>query len=391
MKKIVAFAIALVMLSTCFMLSSCSLIETGDIEIAMVTDGESVSESSMNRAVWISVAEFAVANGKQCHAYHPKTQAKEDLVDAIMQAVVNGAKVVVCSGRFLEEAVFEVQDLFPGVRFILLDGEPRGVETVITTPVTTVSSEDGQDSAPEGVPAVDATATEQVKISDNVYCITFREDQSAYLAGYISVRAGYTKFGFVSESDSDTDMMYAVGFLNGVQDAAREMGIVDRVSVKFRYSTNNARLDGHVRGVVEPWYMTGTELVFASGYTCQDVIKAAEAKNGRVICTDSDHASISNLVVTSAVKLVSNPITEALTSLYNNDMKWDEAHSGKSVELGVAEDAVGLPSNASSWRFGNYTIMEYEALVAKIVAVEIVVDRSFNIFDNHDITIDFVS
>lgn len=390
MKKIIALVMAITVLSLCIMLSSCSLIETGNVEIAMVTDGGSVSESSMNQAVWASVSEFAIANEKNYNAYHPATQEHDDLVDAMMQAVVNGAKVVVCSGKILEGALFEVQDLFPDVRFMLIDGEPRGVAS--TTDVidnNKTSDADGNDET-DGMLSPDAPV-EQVRISENVYCVTFREDQAGYLAGYIAVRDGYTKFGFVSESDSKSDMMYGAGFLQGIQDAAREMGMIDRINVKFRYSGDNAMLDEHTRSIVEKWYITGTEIVLASGATCVDVIAAAEAQNGRVICTDNDHATVSNLVVTTAMKFVDTPVKEALTSLYNNGIKWDEAHAGKTVQLGVAEDGVGLPTKMSSWRFGNYTVDQYDALAAKMVAGEIALDQETDIFTDHDITIDFAS
>ncbi len=390
MKKIIAFVMAVVLLSLCTVLSSCSLIETGNVEIAMVTDGGSVSESSMNQAVWASVSEFAIANEKNYNAYHPVTQEHEDLVDAMMQAVVNGAKVVVCSGKILEAALFEVQDLFPDVRFMLVDGEPRGMESTSGV-ISANKATDADDTETADGTASPNTPTEQVKISENVYCVTFREDQAGYLAGYIAVRDGYTKFGFVSESDSDSDMMYGAGFLHGIQDAAREMGIIDRINVKFRYSGDNAMLDEHTESIVEKWFITGTELVFASGATCADVIAAAEAQNGRVVCTDNDHATASHLVVTSAMKFVNTPVTEALNSLYNNGMKWDEAHSGKTVKLGVAEDGVGLPTKMSSWRFGNYTIAQYDALVAKLVAGEIVLDGGADILTDHDITVDFAS
>jgi len=390
MKKIIAFVIAIAMLSLCVMLSSCSLIETGTVEIAMVTDGGSVSESSMNQAVWASVSEFAIANEKNYNAYHPVTQEHDDLVDAMMQAVVNGAKVVVCSGKILETALFEVQDLFPDVRFMLIDGEPRGLESTAGVIANNKPADADDTDAADGTASPDVPV-EQVKISENVYCVTFREDQAGYLAGYIAVRDGYTKFGFVSESDSESDMRYGAGFLQGIQDAAREMGMIDRINVKFRYSGGNAMMNEHTRSIVEKWYITGTEMVFASGATCADVIAAAEAQNGRVICTDNDHATASHLVVTTAMKFVDTPIKEALTSLYNNGMKWNEVHAGKTVQLGVAENGVGLPTKMSSWRFGNYTVAQYDALAAKMVAGEIALDQETDIFTDHDITIDFAS
>ncbi|MBQ9080845.1 MAG: BMP family ABC transporter substrate-binding protein [Clostridia bacterium] len=383
MKKIIALLLVCAMTLACLMLSSCKLLDGENIEIAMITDGGNVDDSSLNQAVWESVANFAIAKNKSCDAYHPATQTHEDRVDCIMKAVVNGAKVVVCSGRALEEAVFEVEDLFPDVRFILVDGEPRGVVQTsgLWAPV---------DTTDESVVTTAGKETPQVKISSNVYCITFREEQAGYLAGFVAVRSGYTKLGFVSAEDSVSDMLYGCGFLQGIQDAAREMGILDRITVKFRYSGANTT-DEILLNVAENWYIAGTEVIFASGTTCSSVIEAAELTNGRVICTDSDHSPASNLVVTSAMKFVYTPITNALNSLYDNEMKWDENHAGRSVRLGVVEDGVGLPTESSSWRLGGFTVEAYEAVVARIVGGEIKVSDGDEILREHEMIVEFTS
>ena len=110
MKRVICLLLISAIILTSLMLSSCSFLDGAQKEIAMVTDGGSVSNSSLNQAVWSGVVEFATANNKSCEAYHPKTQSLDDRVAAIMDAIINGARIVVCSGRALEEAVFEVED-----------------------------------------------------------------------------------------------------------------------------------------------------------------------------------------------------------------------------------------------------------------------------------------
>ncbi len=388
MKKIIALALAVTTLAMCVMLSSCGLVETGDVELAIITDGGNVSESSMNQAVVIAAAKYAIANDINHDVYHPIAQTREAYVDSVMQAVVNGAKVVICSGQLLEDAVYEVEDLFPDVRFLLVDGVPKG-----TVKASALEAAANNAAKHEGESTADAETTapvEQIKISKNVYCITFCNEQAAYLAGYVAVRDGYTKFGFISEKDAESDMLYASGFIQGIQDAAREMGIIDRIGVKLRYS-GTSDTDDEIQSAVESWIISGTEMVFASGSTCGPVIAAAEARNGRVICSDSDHSKMSSLVVNSAMKFVEQPITEALTSLYANGLKWDKHHAGINMECGVAEGGVGLNTAAAAWRFGNYEIGTYENIVARIIAGDIQVDDTGAILQNHEITIDFFS
>ena len=387
MKRVICLLLISVIMLTSLMLSSCSFLDGAQKEIAMITDGGSVANSSLNQAVWSGVVEFATANNKSCEAYHPKTQSLDDRVDAIMDAIINGARIVVCSGRALEAAVFEVEDLFPDVRFMLVDGEPRGIidEAVpshfMPSETTEIESE-----------TVETTqnTTPQIKISKNVYCITFKEEQAGYLAGYVAVRDGYTKFGFLSYEDSVSDMLYGSGFLQGIEDAASEMGILDLIAVKFRYNKAGSSAEV-IQNIAENWYLGGTEIIFASGINCEPVIAAAETQNGRVICSDSDHSSASNLVVTSAMKFVYDPIVDALESLYANNLRWDDYHAGQTDELGVAENGVGLPTELSAWRFGNFTFDAYRMLVADIVGGEVEISQSYEIFEEHLINIEFIS
>lgn len=386
MKRVICLLLITAIAMTSLMLSSCSFLDGEQKEIAMVTDGGSVANSSLNQAVWSGVVDFATANNKSCEAYHPKTQSLDDRISAIMDAIINGARIVVCSGRALEEAVFEVEDLFPDVRFILVDGEPRGVVDTVPThfmPNETTAVET------EAVETTQST-TPQIKISKNVYCITFKEEQAGYLAGYVAVRDGYTKLGFLSYDDSVSDMLYGTGFLQGIEDAASEMGILDRIDVKFRYNASGSSAEV-IQNVAENWYIGGTEIIFASGMNCEPVIAAAEAKNGRVICTDSDHSSVSNIVVTSSMKFVYKPIMNALESLYANNLRWDDEHAGQTDELGVAEDGVGLPTELAAWRFGNFTFDAYRMLVADIIGGEIDISNSYEIFEEHLINIEFIS
>ncbi len=387
MKRVICLLLILAIMLTSLMLSSCSFLDGAQKEIAMVTDGGSVANSSLNQAVWSGVVEFATVNNKSCEAYHPKTQSLEDRTAAIMDAIINGARIVVCSGRALEEAVFEVEDLFPDVRFMLVDGEPRGIVDE-TTPAHFMPSETTEVESETA--ETTQNTTPQMKISKNVYCITFREEQAGYLAGYVAVRDGYTKFGFVSYEDSVSDMLYGAGFLQGIEDAASEMGIIDLIMVKFRYNKVGSSADV-IQNIAENWYLGGTEIIFASGVNCEPVIAAAEARNGRVICSDSDHSSASNLVVTSAMKFVHTPIVRALESLYANNLRWDEDHAGQTDELGVAENGVGLPTELAAWRFGNFTFDAYRMLVADIIGGELDISQSYEIFENHLINVEFIS
>jgi basic membrane protein A len=118
---------------------------------------------------------------------------------------------------------------------------------------------------------------------------------------------------------------------------------------------------------MDGWYSTGTEVVFACGGGIYlNVTKAAEQTNKKVIGVDSDQASVSDTVITSAMKDLTQSVKLALDSFFKNDKAWDATHSGKTAVLGAAENCVGLPTASGSWRFTKYTITDYNTLFAKL-------------------------
>ena len=62
MKRVICLLLISAIMLTSLMLSSCSFLDGEQKEIAMVTDGGSVNNSSLNQAVWSGVVEFATAN-----------------------------------------------------------------------------------------------------------------------------------------------------------------------------------------------------------------------------------------------------------------------------------------------------------------------------------------
>ena len=110
---------------------------------------------------------------------------------------------------------------------------------------------------------------------------------------------------------------------------------------------------------VNGWYANGTEVVFSCGGSmCDSVFAAAAANNGVSIGVDVDQADAYNTVMTSAVKGLSEAASLMLGRFYNG--KWDEV-GGQAVNLGVDEDAVGLPMETS--RFEKMTQDKYDELV----------------------------
>ena len=55
---------------------------------------------------------------------------------------------------------------------------------------------------------------------------------------------------------------------------------------------------------------------------------------------------------------------------------------GQQASLGVADNAVQLPTGADSWRFETFTVEEYESLYQQMVDGTLVVDDDYTVMDN---------
>ena len=117
---------------------------------------------------------------------------------------------------------------------------------------------------------------------------------------------------------------------------------------------------------MDGWYAAGTEVVFSCGGSMVNsvITAAAKTEKGKVIGVDTDQASLSDRVITSAQKGLAVSVKTVLTQIYNNE--WDAKLGGKTQNLGAAENATGLPTAKDSWRFTKFTTEEYNTVFTKI-------------------------
>lgn len=342
MKKIAAILLALLMVATLF--TACGKKETR--EIALVTDVGNIDDKSFNEGTWHGVEEYASENNLTYAYYRPSEDSEAARVETIGTAIENGAKVVVCPGYLFETALYEVQDQYPDVMFLLIDGEPHDADY-------------------------------NYKTASNVHCILFQEEQAGYFAGYGAVMDGYRNLGFLGGMAVPAVIRYGYGFVQGAEAAASALGLsAGDVNIKYWYSGVFSPSDD-IKVKMAGWYSEGTEVIFACGGGIYiSALAAAEEGNGKVIGVDVDQSSESDLIITSAMKYLTQSVKLALADLYANDGTWPEDEAGKTATLGVAQDCVGLPTDTDSWRFNTFTVDEYTALYEQVKSGAIVVDNS---------------
>lgn len=320
--------------------------DTATYEIALVTDVGNIDDKSFNEGAWNGVKEYAEANSISYNYYRPSEDSTEARVETIKSAIDKGAKVVVCPGYLFEEALYQLQGQYPEVNFLLLDGEPHD-------------------------------AAYNYETLSNTANILYQEEQAGYLAGYAVVQDGYTSLGFLGGMAVPAVIRFGYGFVQGAEAAAAELGV--DVEMKYWYSGVFSPSDD-IKVKMDSWYADGVEVVFSCGggiylSACQ----AATEAGGYVVGVDVDQATESDVIITSAMKGLTQSVILALTGLYENNGAWPENMAGQTTTLGAEDDAVGLPTAEDSWRLENYTVEEYETLFAAMKNGEVVVSNAIDV------------
>lgn len=311
----------------------------GDLKIAMVTDSGDITDQSFNQTTYESAKAWSEDKGYDFTYYKPESDNDEARIASIDQAAADGANVIVLPGYLFETAIAEQSEMYPDIKFIGLD---------------IASGAEGH---------------------DNVYCATYQEEISGYLAGQMAVKSGYRHLGFLGGMNVPAVTRFGYGYVQGINDAAKELDIVDEVEVEY-VCGGQFYGDADITAYMDTWYGTkGVEIVFACGggiYTSA-AEAAAKVDGAKVIGVDSDQSGIINeykdgLTLTSATKGLAATVKTILTAIDNGE--WDK-YAGKVDNLGIVsenpdENYVTLPLETTQWSDG-FTEDDYLSLVKDIL------------------------
>ena len=347
MKKFLAMLLAMVMVLSCAAyaetvnpddIPDTVTAEDGKYEIAFVTDVGQLKDKSFNQGTWNGVKLYATQNGLTYKYYQPANgneATDDDRYDAMKAACEGGAKVVVCAGFMQETALKKAAAEFTDVMFVFIDGYPLGLA--------------------------------------NVAPIAFAEEQSGYLAGYAVVKEGFTKLGFSGGGGGTNPacIRYGYGFAQGANAAAAEMGVNVELKYSWQYGASFSA-SAELQTMINGWYETGTEIVFACGGSMfQSIVAAASTNDAYVVGVDVDQSNESETVVTSALKGLASATTWAIGKFYAGE--WASI-GDVATSLGANNDSVGLPTD--TWSLESWTVDEYNALLASIKDGTLTVDNT---------------
>ncbi|MCI5575246.1 MAG: BMP family ABC transporter substrate-binding protein [Eubacteriales bacterium] len=350
MKKLFSIVLCLALLAGVMTFASCA---AKTAEIAIVTDVGQLMDKGFNQGTYEGAKAFAEEHKISYKYYQPSNGSDatdNDRIAAMKQAINNGAKIIVAPGFLQAKAMRTVAMENPDVKFVFIDGWN----------LTDKVDDNGGDIGSALL---------------NVTAVTYKEEESGFLAGYAAVMEGYTKLGYTGGGGGSNPACnrFGYGFVQGAEAAAKEKNV--DVTINYSYKFGEAfSASPELQTQIAGWYAQGVEAVFACGGSMFNSVKsaAAEYPNAKIIGVDVDQSGESSQVITSAVKGLATSVKIVLGQFY--DGKWDAELGGKSQNLGAAEDATGLPTE--SWRLTNFTIDQYNALFAKIKSGEITPDSS---------------
>lgn len=342
-----------------------------DISLAMITDSGDITDQSFNQTTYEACKAWAEANGVDFTYYKPDSDSDEARNASVDQAVAGGANVIMMPGYMFAAAVVAQSDLYPDVKFVALD--------VSAGDICEKGVGEGYDYNPDNWDVTEYYNT------DNVYCCTYQEEISGYMAGYAAVKLGYKHLGFLGGMSVPAVTRFGYGYVQGINDAAKELGIAGEVEVEY-VCGGQFYGDADITGAMDTWYGTkGVEVVFAcGGGIFTSAAEAAVKTGGKVIGVDSDQAPIidqtqEGLTVTSAMKGLSTTVNTVLTDI--QDGKWSD-YAGKIDNLGMVseipeENFVQLPTASTQWGDG-FTEEDYKTLVKAIYNGEVKISNDIS-------------
>jgi len=299
-------------------------------DLALVTDLGTIDDKSFNQGSWEGLVQYARDNNISHKYYQPAEQSDNAYLTAIDLAVRGGAKIIVTPGFLFEKPIYEAQDRYKNVNFILVDGVPN----------------DGDWS--KGMPTY--------RTASNTVGVLYAEDQAGFLAGYAAVKDGNRRLGFMGGMAVPAVVRFGYGFIQGAEYAANDMGLAaGDVTVNYHY-TGHFNATPEVQTMAASWYNSGVDVIFGCGGAVgNSVMAAAEQANKKVIGVDVDQSNESPTVLTSARKGLQASVFACIAAFYSGRFP-----GGKTQVFEAVNNGVDLPMATS--RFERFSNRDYNAI-----------------------------
>lgn len=330
-KKILSLLISAAVMVSMIGCSSSSPANLNKGELALVISTGTINDKSFNQGSWEGIKKYGDEHNISYKYYRTAESTIDGLKNTLELAIEGGAKLIVCPGYSFEEPIYDIQTLYPDVKFIIIDGEPHDANFNYNT-------------------------------AANTSAVLYNSEQAGFLAGYAAVKDGYRNLGYMGGMALPSVISFGYGYIEGADYAANELGV--DVSINYTY-TGNFQATPEAQSTATGWYTSGVEVIFACGGTVgNSVMAAAEASNKKVIGVDVDQSSESTTVITSAKKLLANSVYTSISRAYTGEFR-----GGVTTIFDIANDGVGIEMANAKWN--KFTDADYKEIVDKFITGKI--------------------
>jgi len=331
------------------------------LKIAIVSSPSGVDDGSFNQNNYEGIQAFIKANPEA--TVTPVKEETGDVAAAVkaVEDIVADYDVIVCCG-FQFAGIATIAEENPDVSFILVDSFP--------------SDADGNEVA-----------------VDNIYAMTFKEQESGFTAGIAAALETKTgKVAVVNGIAFPSNVNYQYGFESGVNYANKHLGAKAEIVELASYAgtdVTGTNVGGNYVGnfndeatgkqVGEALIGEGVDIIFvAAGASGNGVFTAAkEAKDVFVIGCDVDQFDDgkngdANIILTSALKIMDMNVELQLGKVKDGSFK------GENALLGCDTDSTGYVSEEGRCQLSAETIKAIDEAFAKVKSGDIVPAANFN-------------
>lgn len=329
-------------------------------KVCMITDAGDITDQSFNQTTYEACRDYCKKNNIEFTYKKPDGDTDYARTAMVDVAVAEGYNVLVMPGYVFAQTIVDTTFKYPDIKFIVLDMSASDIGAAAV----------GNDYYANP----DKYDVSKYYNTKNTYLAIYQEAIPGYLAGYTAVKLGYRHLGFLGGQAVPGVMRYGYGYIQGVNSAAKEMGITDKVTLEYAYG-GQFYGSTEITAAMDTWYNNGTEVVFAcGGGIFTSAAEAAAKTGGKIIGVDSDQSSIidaygKGMTITSAMKSLTATVNSTLDSIIF-DGTWNK-HVGKVENLGLISkddmslNYVGLPEDTTQWN-KNFGLKDYKKLVADI-------------------------
>jgi basic membrane protein A len=303
--------------------------------VTMVTDTGGLGDQSFNDGTWRGV-EMVAEEFDDVIAQVVQSNEQADYVPNLSKAAEQ-SNVVLSVGFMMIDALLQVAPQYPDVKFIGIDF----------------------DLSAEGLP--------------NVHTYTFKEHESAFLAGYLAGAMSKTgTVGFIGGIPVPAVVKFQIGYQAGVKMYNKLHGANVKVLVGY---TQNFTDSQKGKSMTEAQYSQGADIVFAAAGLCGlGTFEAAKAYGEGYFAigvdVDQDHLA-KGKILTSAMKGLTASSYMGVLDAYEG--YFEAGHD----ELGFVEDGVQLSEmKYTKDLVPEWLLVEIAGLKALTIAGEYVIPAS---------------